>query len=76
MSIKIVGRSDDVEKPTTFRVKLETDVVVATRIVTAFRGKSTTELLDGILRQVVAKMEQEEIARRVKATKRAKGSQD
>ena len=64
------------EKPRTLSVKLETDVVEAARIVTAFRDESMTELLSGILRPVLAKMEQEEIAKRVKATKRAKGSED
>jgi hypothetical protein len=57
----------------TLSVKLEMDVIESARIVTAYRGESMTELLSGILRPILAKMEQGEAAKRAKATGKAKG---
>lgn len=54
------------DKPKTLSVKLEMDVIEAARIVTAYKGESMTELLSGILRPVLAKMEQDEMAKRMK----------
>jgi hypothetical protein len=60
-------------KLTTQSVKLETDVLEAARIVSAYRGVSMTELLGEVLRPALAKMEQEEIAKRQKAARKPKG---
>lgn len=58
-------------KHRTLSVKLEMDVVEAARIVTAYRDESMTELLSKILRPILAKMEQDEMAKRMKATRKA-----
>lgn len=63
-------------KQQTQSVKLEIDVVEAARIVTAFRNVSMTELLSEILRPALAKMEQEEMAKRMKSSRKAKGSDE
>ncbi|WP_165071848.1 hypothetical protein [Paludisphaera rhizosphaerae] len=62
------------DKPRTLSVKLEMDVVESARIVTAYRDESMTELLSAILRPVLAQMEQEEMAKRMKATRKTKGN--
>jgi hypothetical protein len=54
------------DKPKTLSVKLELDVIESARIVTAYRGETMTELLSRILRPVLAKMEQDESAKRHK----------
>jgi hypothetical protein len=54
------------EKPKTLSVKLEMDVIESARIVTAYRGVTMTELLSQILRPALIKMEQDEIAKRIK----------
>ena len=47
--------------------KLPADVVETARIVAAYRGESMADLLGDILRPILAKMEQEEMAKRSKA---------
>jgi hypothetical protein len=61
------------EKPRTLSVKLPMDVIESARVVSACRGESMTELLGDILRPIIAKMEQEELGKRIKPG-RSKGS--
>lgn len=64
------------EKPKTLSVKLEMDVIESARIVAAYRGETMTEMLSAILRPILAKMEQEEAAKRQKrAPKKGKADQ-
>jgi plasmid stability protein len=58
--------SDEVPAPN-LTVKLPGDVVLAARIVAAFRGESMADLLGDILRPVLSRMEAEEMAKRAKA---------
>ena len=60
------------DKPKTLSVKLPMDVIETARIVTAYTGDSMTDLLGDILRPVLVKMEQEQVAKRAKETKPAK----
>jgi hypothetical protein len=53
--------------PKTLSAKLPMDVVEAARIVAAYRNEQIGDLLGGILRPILAKMEQEEQAKRTKA---------
>jgi hypothetical protein len=63
------------EKPKTMSIKMHMDVLESARIVAAFRGQTMTDLMADILRPALAKMEQEEMARRTQATaKRPKGA--
>ena len=55
------------EKPKTMSIKLPMDVIESARIVSAYRGETMTDLMAEILRPVLAKMEQEEIARRTQS---------
>jgi hypothetical protein len=55
------------EKPKVMSVKLPMDVLASARIVSAYRGETMTELLGEILRPALARMEQEEIAKRTRA---------
>lgn len=57
------------EKPKTLSVKLHMDVIETARIVTGYKGMPMTDLLSDLLRPILAKMEQEEVARRAKALK-------
>jgi hypothetical protein len=57
------------EKPKTLSVKLHLDVIESARIVSAYRNESMTDMLSELLRPMLAKMEQEEIARRAKSPK-------
>jgi hypothetical protein len=57
------------EKIRNLSVKLHIDVIEAARIVSAFRGETMTDMLSEILRPILAKMEQEETAKRAKAKK-------
>jgi hypothetical protein len=52
------------EKPKTLSVKLHMDVIESARIVAAYRNESMTDMLSNLLRPVLARMEQEEVARR------------
>jgi hypothetical protein len=52
------------DKPKTMSIKMPMDVIESARIVSAYRGETMTDLLAEILRPVLAKMEQEEIAKR------------
>jgi hypothetical protein len=54
------------EKTPTLSVKLHMDVIESARIVAACRNESMTDLLSDILRPVVARLEQEEIAKRTR----------
>jgi hypothetical protein len=53
--------------PKTLSAKLPMDVVESARIVAAYRNEQIGDLLGGILRPILAKMEQEEQAKRNKA---------
>jgi hypothetical protein len=55
------------EKPKTQSLKMPMDVIESARIVAAFRGVSMADLVGDILRPTLAKMEQEEMAKRTKA---------
>jgi plasmid stability protein len=55
------------EKPKTQSLKMPMDVIESARIVAAFRGVSMADLVGDILRPALAKMEQEEMAKRTKA---------
>lgn len=57
------------EKVRTLSVKLHVDVIEAARIVAAYRSETMTDLLSDILRPALAKMEQDEIAKRSKAAR-------
>jgi hypothetical protein len=56
------------EKPKTMSVKLPMDVIESARIVAAYRGETMADLMAEILRPTLARMEQEEMARRTQAT--------
>lgn len=58
-------------KPKTLSTKLHMDVVESARIVAAYRNVQITDLLSDILRPVLVKMEQEEMAKRSKARGKA-----
>lgn len=57
------------EKSKTLSVKLHMDVVEAARIVSAYRNESMTDMLSEMLRPLLTKMEQLEVAKRQKGTK-------
>jgi len=52
------------EKPRTLSVKLPIDVIEMARIVSACRNESMTDMLGDLLRPTLAKMQQEEFAKR------------
>jgi hypothetical protein len=58
--------STEKPKPDVQSVKLKLDVIQSARIVASCRGASITELLSDILRPIVAKMEREEMTKRLK----------
>ena len=62
------------EKPKTMSIKLPMDVIESARIVSAYRGATMTDLMGEILRPVLAKMEQEEIAKRTQTAAKRKVS--
>ncbi|MFI5454197.1 MAG: hypothetical protein ACHRXM_01980 [Isosphaerales bacterium] len=62
------------EKPKTMSVKLPMDVLESARIVSAFRGGTMTDLMADILRPALAKMEQEEMARRSQSAAKRKSA--
>ena len=64
MAVGLMGEQMATEKPKTLSVKLEMDVVESARIVAAYRGETITEMVSQILRPVLARMEQEEAAKR------------
>jgi hypothetical protein len=59
------------EKPKTPSVKLPVDVIESARIVAAYRNATMADVLGEILRPILARMEQEEIAKRTRAEKPA-----
>lgn len=62
------------EKPKTMSIKLPMDVIESARIVSAYRGGTMTELMGEILRPALARMEQEEIAKRTQAMPKRKAA--
>ena len=58
------------EKPKTLSVKLPVDVIESARIVAAYRNATMADVLGEILRPILARMEQEEIAKRTRAEKK------
>lgn len=66
------------EASKTLSVKLHADVVKAARIVSSYRDEAMTDMLSGILRPILARMEDEEVAKRGRASKgkgKAKGGE-
>jgi hypothetical protein len=63
------------EKPKMVSVKLPMDVIESARIVAAFRGETMTELMGDILRPALARMEQEEMAKRTRAVAKRPAAQ-
>lgn len=57
------------DKPKTLSVKLEADVVESARIICALRNETQTELLSGLLRPLLVKIEAEELAKRGRGSK-------
>jgi hypothetical protein len=57
------------DKPQTVPVRLTADVVESARIVSAYRNEPMAEMLSGILRPILAKLEKEAIAKRTKGAK-------
>ena len=57
------------KKPATLSVKLHMDVIESARIVAALRGITMTDLISDMVRDELARMESEEIAKRSKAPK-------
>jgi hypothetical protein len=57
----------DEKKPATLSVKLDRAVIEAARVVAALRGVTMTALLSDLLRADVARLEDEEIAKRARA---------
>jgi hypothetical protein len=55
------------EKPKTMSIRMPMDVIESARIVSAYRGETMAELMGEILRPALARMEQEEITRRIQA---------
>jgi hypothetical protein len=62
------------EKLKVMSVKITIDVIESARIVSAYTGETMTDLMSNILRPVLAKMEQEEIAKRSQVTAKRKGA--
>lgn len=52
------------EKSRSLSVKLHIDVIESARIVSAYRNESMTDMLSNLLRPALARMEQEEMAKR------------
>lgn len=61
-------------KPATLPVKLHMDVIESARIVAAFRGEPMQDMLSDILRPILAKMEQDEMSKRMRP-RRPKGGE-
>jgi hypothetical protein len=57
------------EAPALGSVKLRMEVIETARIVAGYTGESMTDMLSDILGPILAKREQEEVAKRLKATK-------
>lgn len=57
------------KKPPTLSVKLHMDVIESARVVAALRGVTMTDLISGMLRDDLSRMEHEEIVKRAKASK-------
>jgi hypothetical protein len=52
------------DKPRMMSIKLRTATVEAARIVSAYRGEHMAEMLSDLLDPILAKMEQQEVAKR------------
>jgi hypothetical protein len=57
------------DKTKTQPVRLMVDVIESARIVSAYRNEPMAEMLSGILRPILKKMEREAVARRSKEEK-------
>ena len=57
------------DKSKTLPVRLALDVIESARIVSAYHREPMAEMLSDILRPILAKMEQEAVARRSKGSK-------
>ncbi len=55
----------DSEKPRTMPVKLQIDVIESARIVSTLRGEAMSDMLSDILRPILAKMEHQELSKRL-----------
>jgi hypothetical protein len=73
MSTALLDEPMAAEKPKAMSVKFPMDVIESARIVSAYRGETMADRLGEILRPALAKMEQEEIARRAGSVKRKAG---
>jgi hypothetical protein len=62
------------DRPKLMSVKIPMDVLESARIVSAYRGTTMTDLIGDILRPALAKMEQEEMAKRTKTTAKPKSA--
>jgi hypothetical protein len=60
--------TDEPKPPKVQSVKLEMDVIESARIVASCRREGLTAMLSAILRPIVAKMEREEMQKRLKAS--------
>jgi hypothetical protein len=67
------------ERPKVQSVKLELDVIESARIVASCRGETLATMLSEILRPILAKMEREEMQKRLsqsaKSPRRGKGQE-
>jgi hypothetical protein len=73
MATMLLERAMAGEKAKTLSVKLHEDVVESARIIAAYQGGTMTDLLSDILRPILAKLEREEVAKRTKESRGAKG---
>jgi hypothetical protein len=62
------------KKASTLSVKLHMDVIESARVVAAINNESMTDLLSGILRPVLTKMEEEAVRKRGSELSKRKGS--
>lgn len=69
MTVAMVDEPMADDKPKTLSVKLALDVIESARVVAALTGEPMTDILSDILRPIIFKREQEELAKRTKAPK-------
>jgi hypothetical protein len=65
MSVGLLDQTMTTEKsePPSMSVRLPLDIIRTARVVTSFRGGAMSDLLADILRPILEKMKQEEIAK-------------
>jgi hypothetical protein len=68
MSVGLEGHPPMAKKGKGISVQIDDDVVKSARVVSALTDKPMSALISDILRPVLAKMEQEEIAKRSQVT--------